>query len=312
MKKILLLFVLLFAGLTSEITAQTVTVTAPNGGEIWPSCTQRTISWTATSTSGFYNVDYSTNGGVTWASIATFLNATSLSWTVPNVQSTQCLIRVYDSYNNAIVDQSNAVFTINAAVRVTAPNGGESWQVGNPATQQITWVASGTSSFVTIEYSIDAGNSWTVISNSVSATSGSFNWTIPNTPSSQCLVRVRDNNTPCMADISDNLFTIVAPTPQITVTSPNTAVTWYVGFSNTIQWTSQYVTNPFVAIDYSTDGGVTWTVITTSTNNSGSFNWTVPNTPSSQARVRVKDAANPTIFDISNVNFTIAVPVPTI
>ncbi|MGL5889209.1 MAG: hypothetical protein ACRC3B_04955, partial [Bacteroidia bacterium] len=312
MKKFLLLFVLFFAGLTSEITAQTVTVTAPNGGEIWPSCTQRTISWTATSTSGFYNVDYSTNGGVTWASIATFLNATNLSWTVPNVQSTQCLIRVYDSYNITIVDQSNAVFTINAAVRVTAPNGGESWQVGNPATQQITWVASGTSSFVTIDYSIDAGNSWTVISNSVSATSGSFTWTIPNTPSSQCLVRVRDNNTPCMADISDNLFTIVAPTPQITVTSPNTPVTWYVGYSNTIQWTSQYVTNPFVAIDYSTDGGATWTVITTSTNNSGSYNWTVPNTPSSQARVRVKDAANPTIFDISNVNFTIAVPVPTI
>ena len=312
MKKFLLLLLLCVAGFATGINAQTVTVTSPNGSEIWPACAQRTITWTASSTSGFYNVDYSTNNGVTWASIATFLNATSLNWTVPNVQSTTCLIRVYDSYNNTVVDQSNAVFTINAAVRVTAPNGGESWQVGNPATQQITWVASGTSSFVTIEYSIDAGNSWTVISNSVSATSGSYTWTIPNTPSSQCLVRVRDNNTPCMADVSDNLFTIVAPTPQITVTSPNTAVTWYVGFSNTIQWTSQYVTNPFVAIDYSTDGGTTWTVITTSTNNSGSFNWTVPNTPSSQARVRVKDAATPSTFDISNVNFTIAVPVPTI
>jgi hypothetical protein len=312
MKKFLLLLLLSVAGFATGVNAQTVTVTAPNGSEIWPACAQRTISWTASGTSGFYNVDYSTNNGVTWASIATFLNATSLNWTVPNVQSTTCLIRVYDSYNNTVVDQSNAVFTINAAVRVTAPNGGESWQVGNPATQQITWVASGTSSFVTIEYSIDAGNSWTVISNSVSATSGSYTWTIPNTPSSQCLVRVRDNNTPCMADVSDNLFTIVAPTPQITVTSPNTAVTWYVGYSNTIQWTSQYVTNPFVAIDYSTDGGTTWTVITTSTNNSGSYNWTVSNTPSSQARVRVKDAANPSTFDISNVNFTIAVPVPTI
>ncbi|MCU0432220.1 MAG: T9SS type A sorting domain-containing protein [Bacteroidia bacterium] len=312
MKKSLLLLIVCVAGWLTNLQAQTVTVTSPNGGEIWPACAQRTITWTASGTSGFYNVDYSTNNGVTWASIATFLNATSLNWTVPNVQSTTCLIRVYDSYNNTIIDQSNAVFTINAAVRVTSPNGGENWQVGNPNTQQITWVASGTSAFVTIEYSIDAGNSWTVISNSVSATSGSFTWTIPNTPSSQCLVRVRDNNTPCMADVSDNLFTIVAPTPQITVTSPNTAVTWYVGFSNTIQWTSQYVTNPFVAIDYSTDGGTTWTVITTSTNNSGSFNWTVPNTPSSQARVRVKDAANPSTFDISNVNFTIAVPVPTI
>ena len=310
MKHLFLIVAILFANVF--LFAQTVTVVSPNGGEIWPACATKTITWTASGTSGYYNVDYSTNGGTTWASIATFLNATSINWTVPNVQSTNCLVRVLDSYNNLVVDQSNADFTINAAVRVTSPNGGESWQVGNPSTRTITWIASGTGTYVTIDYSIDAGISWNTITTSAIASTGSYVWTIPNTPSTQCLVRVRDNNTPCMQDVSDALFTIVAPTPVITVTSPNTAVTWYVGYSYNIQWTSQYVTNPFVAIDYSTNNGLTWNVVIASTNNSGSYSWTVPNTPSSQCLVRVKDASNPSTSDVSNVTFTIAVPVWTI
>ena len=310
MKRWLLSALLTFAALAGF--AQTITVTSPNGGESWNSCTVHAITWTQASTSGFFNVDYSTNGGSTWASIATFLNATNLSWTVPNVQSGQCLVRVYDSYAPATVDQSNAVFTINAAIQVITPNGGENWQVANPATRQITWVATGTGTYVTIEYSIDAGSNWTTITTSALASSGSYTWTIPNNPSSQCLVRVKDNLTPCMADVSNNLFTIVAPTPVITVTSPNTAVQWYVGSTYNIQWTSSYVTNPFVGIDYSIDGGSTWLVIVNSTNNTGSYSWNIPNNPSTQCRVRVRDASQPSTFDISNINFTILVPVPVI
>ena len=85
MKKVYLLLVLLVFGFAGSSYSQSISVVSPNGGEIWQSCTSRTISWAASGTSGYYNVDYSTNGGVTWASIATFLNATNLVWTVPNV-----------------------------------------------------------------------------------------------------------------------------------------------------------------------------------------------------------------------------------
>ena len=163
------------------------------------------------------------------------------------------------------------------------------------------------------DLSTDNGVTWTVInSNYYAPTSpASYTWTIPNTPSTQCLVRVSDASASCKMDVSDAVFSIVAPTPVITVTSPNTAVTWYVGSSYSINWTTQYVTDPFVSIEYSIDNGSTWTNLVSSINTTtGTYSWTVPNTPSTQCLVRIKSTANPsTIYDVSNVNFTIAVPV---
>jgi hypothetical protein len=37
---------------------------------------------------------------------------------------------------------------------------------------------------------------------------GTYNWTVPNTPSTQCLVRISDASNPSVYDISDNTFTI--------------------------------------------------------------------------------------------------------
>ena len=56
---------------------QSIVITSPNGGESWPGCTQKTISWTAAGTSNYYSIDYSTTGGSSWTSIASFYNTTS-------------------------------------------------------------------------------------------------------------------------------------------------------------------------------------------------------------------------------------------
>ncbi|MCW3083969.1 MAG: hypothetical protein JWP12_1335 [Bacteroidetes bacterium] len=308
MKKLLLLLAVVF---TSIVNAQTINVSSPNGGEIWAGCTVHNITWTSVGTSGFFSVDYSTNGGSTWTSLATNLAATSYSWTIPNTSSTNCLVRVFDYNTPATVDQSNAVFTITAPLILTSPNGGESWQVGGP-THNITWVATGTGANLTLEYSINAGSSWTTITTTAVASSGSYTWTIPNTPSNQCLVRIRDVATPCMTDASDNLFTIAPGTPTFTVTAPNTATTYYAFQTYTITWTSQYIVNPNVMIEYSTDNGTTWITIVASVANSGSYNWTVPNTPSNQCLVRVSEFGNPSANDVSNVDFTISSPVITV
>ncbi|MBN8702246.1 MAG: T9SS type A sorting domain-containing protein [Bacteroidetes bacterium] len=301
---------LLFFAFTA-IKAQLITVSNPNGGESLSACTVYNISWTASATSGFYSVDYSIDGGVSWTSLATNLSATNYLWTVPNTFSSNCLVKVSDFNNTNISDQSNGAFTITSSLILTSPNGGESWQVGGPA-QNITWTANGTSANLTIEYSTNAGSTWSTLTTSALASSGTYAWTIPNTPSTQALVRIKDNiNASCKIDASNNLFTISPPTHSISVTFPNLGGTFYVGNSYNITWTSQYVTSP-VKIDYSTDNGSTWNTITGSTPNTGSFNWTIPNTLTTTALVRVSEVGSPSVFDISNVPFTITLPTITI
>lgn len=306
MRKLLFLFSLLFVAFT--LNAQTITVTSPNGSEVWAGCTVKNITWTASGTSGFFSVDYSTDGGTNWTSLATNLNATTYSWTVPNTFSSNCLVRVFDFNTPAVSDQSNATFTITAPLILTSPNGGESWQVGGP-TRNITWVANGTGTLLTLEYSTDMGATWNNITSSANAASNLYVWTLPNNPSPNCLLRVRDNANSCMSDVSDNLFTIAPPTHNITVTSPNTATTWYVFEQNTITWTSAYLASPNVMIEYSINNGTSWNTIVAATPNTGNYAWTVPNTPSTQALIRVSEGGLPSVNDVSNVNFTISSPV---
>jgi hypothetical protein len=90
------------------------------------------------------------------------------------------------------------------------------------------------------------------------------------------------------------------------VTSPNTAVSWAGNSSQTVTWSvggsSSYCAN--VNILLSTNGGTTWTTVLAGTPNDGSQTITVPNTASTQCRVKVEGAGN-IFFDVSNVNFTI-------
>jgi len=96
------------------------------------------------------------------------------------------------------------------------------------------------------------------------------------------------------------------PQPTVTVTAPNGGETLIGGASTNITWSSTG-TIANVALAYSTNGGTSWTTITSSTPNDGSQAWTVPSTATTQGRVRVSDATNAAINDQSNANFTIQV-----
>ena len=278
----------------------TIQVTSPNGGEDWSVNSQQNITWTSSNVTNV-NIDYSTNNGGVWFNVESSLPAASgsYSWTIPNTPSTQCLIRISDAGLASRFDVSDNVFTIVPLVTVTAPNGGENWL----ATSQhnITW----TSQIITdvsIEYSTDNGSNWVSIISSTPASGGSYNWTVPNTPSTQCLVRISDAGNPSTNDVSDNDFTIA---PLITVNSPNGGESWIGNSIHSITWSSQNITN--VSIEYSTNNGSDWISVVSSTPGSGgNYSWTVPNTPSAQCLVRISDAGNASINDVSNATFTIS------
>ena len=61
-----------------------------------------------------------------------------------------------------------------------------------------------------------------------------------------------------------------------------------------------------VKLEYSTDGGSTYpNVIIATTPNTGSYAWTVPDSITTAARVKVSDAGNANALDTSNANFKI-------
>ncbi|RPI97916.1 MAG: hypothetical protein EHM32_00530, partial [Spirochaetales bacterium] len=89
----------------------------------------------------------------------------------------------------------------------------------------------------------------------------------------------------------------------LTVTSPNGGEAWAIGSSQKITWTSTADIGN-VKIEYSTDNGANYTTITSSTADTWSYNWTVPNVISSSCRVRVS-AAGTGPADTSDSEFTI-------
>jgi len=100
-------------------------------------------------------------------------------------------------------------------------------------------------------------------------------------------------------------YTVPTSNVQIvTVLSPNGGESWQYNTIQNITWTAGNILN--VNIEYKTSPGSSWQLIAASVpSGNGSFAWLVPNTPTSQARVRVSDSADGNPVDSSNGYFTI-------
>lgn len=289
----------------------TISVTSPNGGEVWNVYTTKNILWNAISIANV-KIEYSTNNGLNWTTVISSTPAASGSylWTVPNTPTTQASVRISDASNPSLYDVSDNVFSIvqAPAIVVTSPNGGEFLQVGT--TYNITWTVLNVS-FVRIEYSTNNGNSWIIVTDSISASSGIYPWIVPNTTTTQALVRISSISNTNIFDISNSVFSIIPP-PNITVISPNGGEIWNVGNSYPILWESVSIGN--VKIEYSTNNGLNWILITSNTSaSSGKYTWTIPNTPTYQALIKITDINNNSIYDISDGIFSIIqVPMVTV
>jgi len=73
-----------------------------------------------------------------------------------------------------------------AQLTVTSPNGSEALDVGQTVT--LRWTGTAFPDSVSIDYSTNAGTSWTQIVRNWQQTT--YRWLVPNTPSTQCLLRV--------------------------------------------------------------------------------------------------------------------------
>ncbi|MFH1277114.1 MAG: FG-GAP-like repeat-containing protein [Candidatus Eisenbacteria bacterium] len=172
-------------------------------------------------------------------------------------------------------------------VRVTSPNGGEEW--GQGATETITWTSTGgVPDWFFIEYSTSGGAAWDSVHYEAGPGSGSYDWLVPTTPSTQALVRITmENGDGTSIDTSDGFFSIKA-IPVVTVTAPNGGELFEVGTVENVTWTNTGEAATAHTVEYSADAGAGWTVLADSLpGDGGSLPWTVSDTPSLEALVRV-------------------------
>src|SRR5439155_1297056 len=128
-------------------------VVAPNGGETWTVGSTQAIAWTSSGTIPSVKLEYSKDNFATVTLIAAAAaNTGSFTWTVPDNAATTVRVRVTNTADATVLDDSNATFTIRGGFILSAPNGGEEWVVGS--TRQIAWTTTGSSiANVKLEYS---------------------------------------------------------------------------------------------------------------------------------------------------------------
>jgi hypothetical protein len=110
------------------------------------------------------------------------------------------------SLNAAWLDRVEYTLIQPESITVTSPNGGELWPAGSP--QNITWSSTGLIANVKIEYSIDNGSNYATVMAST-PNNGSYPWIVPNTISSNCLVRISDASNAGIFDVSNAVFSII-------------------------------------------------------------------------------------------------------
>jgi hypothetical protein len=194
---------------------------SPNGGEVIPSGSTYTITWSVPPEAVRFDIGYSLENGApgTWKLIASNVTEHSYNWTVPapdgNKNTCRVGVRGYNVSGGVVgTDTSDNPFTIEV-VKLTYPDGGETLTSGN--TYRITWQTNGTIrtvQTVKIYGSPNEGQAgtWRLLT-TVSGNPGYYDWKVPSVgpAKDKCRLGVRlldSNSNPIGQDVGDGNFTI--------------------------------------------------------------------------------------------------------
>lgn len=271
----------------STFTLQKVSsVDTPTVGQRIQANSSTNIGYTK---SGLTNVkiEYSINDG-SWTEIIASTTDNPYSWSVGNDFTTSTNVKAKVSAVTADDDANTAsatssAFTIYGQLTLSAPDGAEEW-AANEA-HNITWTTNkGTIENVKLEYSSDnfVADENTIIAST--ANDGTYEWT-PASTGETFKVRVSDAQDSDTSDVSDDYFSVTG----IGITAPASGATWNCGSAQTITWNA---TGSFTHVKIEYYDGSDWNTIISSTVNDGSHGWTVENTPTNAAQIRISDAAD--------------------
>ena len=195
-------------GLEPNLNGKELSLLTYNAGESIQAGQAVQINWSSTAISNL-KIEYTIDNGQNWIEIVASTSASteSYNWTTPNITSDECKIKLTDVDDINVYDKSNKAFSISLYELVLkAPNGGESFIAGDVT--EITWESTPVEN-IKIEYSSNNGANWSEVTGNTATVSGSYDWTIPNEISNECLIKITDIADASVSDISENTFNII-------------------------------------------------------------------------------------------------------
>lgn len=275
------------------------------------------IKWESKNVPGLVNIDLSRDQGTTFAFpiVHNTENDGSYIWNVPKgLIIGKCVIRIQAVNNNGLPqDASDGYFAIidpstdRRTIIVQNPNGGETLVAGQTCFTR--WTTKNYWGKVNVYFSHDNGASWQTIAynRDTAKEQFTFDWIVPNTPTTQALLRVADGDADFPFDVSDKVFTIVAnevSNEYLELIAPNGTEKWAANSLQHVKWISYNMANK-VHLDLSLDNGNTWQRVLSDQPANGYINWIVPNTPAQKCKMRVLDALDGSPLSSSANSFSI-------
>ena len=190
-------------------------------------------------------------------------------------------------------------------VQLTEPRGTDSYQPGEKMT--IRWKSARVSN-VNLLWGPAESGPWTSIASGLNADDELYTWTVPATVASEFWVRVEDAADANVNDTSLAKYRLAVP---VVLDAPRGGERLGAGSTFQIRWTrGQGVTN--VKIEFASDGENFETI--NASLNAAAFNWTVPTTATTKARIRVSALSSPSTpatsgeFSIGTTRFVLDIP----
>ena len=176
------------------------------------------------------------------------------------------------------------------------------WDVG--VDKSVTWTRTGSVGNIHLDYDYGSGFATIAGAENLASSLQTFTWNVPNTVSSNVVLRIVPINA-SEADQDDSVSFKIAADLQLD--SPLGGEVWVVDDNQPITWTKRG-TIANVVLKYDTAAGLGGypNTIATRPAGDGSYSWPVPDAIGNQLRVRIEDAvASDTQPDASPANFAI-------
>ncbi|MGE5197131.1 MAG: hypothetical protein ACM3IL_01335 [Deltaproteobacteria bacterium] len=267
-------------------------------------------------------IEYSTNGGGAWVTPAisdsTIASLGEKDWLIPPAVTPNAKVRISDVIADSGVDPVlSSAFKIVGSFSFVAPSSGTTWvvtngEIANPQ-KDIIWGTQGVVPSVNLYYSKTGSAPWTLINTSApiadGGLGGSYPWTVPDAVANTVKIRIEDS-----ADnetfLESAAFTIEG---DLQLTSPVGGEKWSVGGApKAITWKRNSSSIQDVYIEYF--DGTVWQYIPDPADptgqdktipNSGSFGWTVPDSLTNAAKIRITAVGYPSVTETSPGTFRI-------
>lgn len=281
-------------------------VSYPNGGETYLPTEVVPVQFTANRIMST-RVELSLNNGATWSTLATVAptlkGANTVNITLPDSITVAGRIRVINSRNQYEFDTSDAPFRVIRKLKLLRPNGGEQLFAGD--TTYIRWERRPGELLnmgLNLDNSLDGGATWGSINLLIPAYLDSARWIVPDVTAPSTIVRVSNIEVARTWDTSDAPFSIVRST--LALIGPNGGEHYELNDPVIATWTAAYTSK--VRLDYSIDGGSTWTTVASNIDGAlGTYTFTPPAIPTKRARVRLVNMDRQRVNDLSDRTFEV-------